>query len=121
MNFEEILTLFIFLCFLFLVAVILILNSNYTIDIDMILERNKNILEACTFGEKDEITGEKVSCAIVKKNNISEDILRKYCKENFSDHKLPKKFYFIKEIPKTVRGKINRDMVKNFCLKNETN
>ena len=30
-------------------------------DIDIVLERNKNIIEACTFGEKDEITGEKVS------------------------------------------------------------
>ncbi len=89
-------------------------------DIDMILERNKNIVEACTFGEKDEITGEKVSCAIVKKNNLTESILRKYCKENFSDHKLPRKFYFVKEIPKTARGKINRDLVKNYCLKNET-
>ena len=90
-------------------------------DIDMVLERNKNIIEACTFGEKDEITGEKVSCAIVKKKKLSENYLRKYCKDNLSDHKLPKKFYFIKEIPKTGRGKINRDLVKNFCLKNETN
>lgn len=90
-------------------------------DIDMILERNKNIIEACTFGEKDDITGEKISCAIVKKKNLNEDSLRKYCKENFSDHKLPKKYYFIKEIPKTARGKINRDLVKDFCLKNEKN
>ena len=37
----------------------------------------------------------------------------------FLDHKIPRKFYFIKEIPKTSRGKINRDLVKNFCLKNE--
>tara|TARA_B100000963_G_scaffold361175_1_gene395270 strand:- start:20585 stop:22075 length:1491 start_codon:yes stop_codon:yes gene_type:complete len=90
-------------------------------DIDIILERNKNIIEACTFGEKDEITGEKVSCAIVRKSNLTENILKKYCKENFSDHKIPRKFYFIKEIPKTSRGKINRDLVKNFCIKNETN
>ena len=56
-----------------------------------------------------------------EKKNLNEDSLRKYCKENFSDHKLPKKYYFIKEIPKTARGKINRDLVKDFCLKNEKN
>ena len=28
----------------------------------------------------------------------------------FSDHKIPKKIYFIDEIPKTPRGKLNREL-----------
>ena len=88
-------------------------------DIDMILERNKNIAEACTFSEKDQITGEKIACAIVAKKKLDKEYLIKYCKKNFSDHKTPKKFYFINEIPKTSRGKINRDLVRNYCLRND--
>ena len=87
-------------------------------DIDMILERNKNAVEACTFSEKDEITGEKVACAIVRKSKkFDEEYFKKYCKENFSSHKIPKKFYFVSKIPKNERGKINRIIVRDYCLK----
>lgn len=88
-------------------------------DVDMVLEKHKFVDEACTFSEFDKITGEKVVSAVVLSNkNIKEQSLINFCKKNFSDHKLPKKFYFLKEIPKTSRGKINRDIVKDFCLKN---
>lgn len=91
-------------------------------DIDMILERNKNIIEACTFSEKDEITGEKVCCAIVRKQKrLDEEYFKSYCRKNFSDHKIPKKIYFIDEIPKTPRGKLNRELVKNYCLNTRFN
>ena len=55
--------------------------------------------------------------SVISNKNIKEKSLINFCKKNFSDHKLPKKFYFLKEIPKTSRGKINRDIVKDFCLK----
>ena len=52
-------------------------------DIDMILERNKNIIEACTFSEKDEITGEKVCCAKVRKQKRLDEEYFSYCRKNF--------------------------------------
>ena len=48
----------------------------------MILERNKNIVEACTFSEKDQITGEKIACAIVAKKKLDKEYLISPYKES---------------------------------------
>tara|TARA_X000000950_G_C13860246_1_gene638404 strand:- start:369 stop:1886 length:1518 start_codon:yes stop_codon:yes gene_type:complete len=87
-------------------------------DIDIILEKHSNIEESCTFGLPDKLAGEIVATAIVLKNNKSlhSSELNKWIKKFISDYKSPKVWYKVKEIPKTTRGKINRDEVAKFCV-----
>lgn len=86
-------------------------------DIDMILERNKNIKEACTFGIKNKFSGEMVVSAVSTLNRkISNIYLKNWCQKHLSSHKVPKKFFFMKDIPKNSRGKLDRIMVKNIFL-----
>ena len=86
-------------------------------DIDLILERNPKIIESCTFGMPDDLAGEIVATALIIKENtnlLSDDMHKWICKY-ISDYKAPKVWYRVKEIPKTTRGKINREEVAKYC------
>ena len=86
-------------------------------DIDLLLERNPSVLEACAFGLPDEIAGEIVGVAIKidKKENL--DKIKKWCSDRLIKEKLPERWFVLDEIPKSDRGKINRDNVASICLK----
>ncbi len=85
-------------------------------DIDLLLERNPGVIEACAFGIPDEIAGEIVGVAIKlnEKENI-EDI-KQWCSDRLIKEKIPERWFVVDEIPKSDRGKINRDIVASICL-----
>ncbi len=87
-------------------------------DIDMLLESNEDISEACSFGIEDEVSGQVVGVAICPNNiktfelnGIKEWIVKKIVKD-----KIPEYWFILDEIPKTDRGKVNRDNVAKLCL-----
>ena len=94
-------------------------------DIDLILEKNNDVEEACTFAIDHQIEGETIGVAISMKDKAKFDEfkLKKWCSKLISREKIPTKWFNVKSIPKTERGKINRDNVAKFCknLKNEIN
>ncbi|MBT3170679.1 MAG: acyl--CoA ligase [Rhodospirillaceae bacterium] len=92
-------------------------------EIDLLLERHPDVLEACAFGVPDEISGELVGTAITLKNNAVADQaqLRAWCAERIKADCVPDKWFFVAEIPKTDRGKINRDTVMQACLNKKEN
>ena len=88
-------------------------------DIDLILERHPKIIESCTFGMPDDLAGEIVATAIIikgKSSLLAHEIYKWTCKY-ISDYKAPKVWYKVEEIPKTLRGKINREEVAKYCSK----
>jgi len=88
-------------------------------DIDLILEKHPHIIESCTFGMPDDFAEEIVATAIIVKGNyniLSHDIYKWTCKY-ISDYKAPKVWFNVNEIPKTPRGKINREEVAKYCSK----
>ena len=86
-------------------------------DIDILLESNPIIREACAFGVEDEVAGEIVGVAIVtnEEANFKFDSLKKWIKERLSIEKVPSKWFLLDEIPKTDRGKVNRFNVAELC------
>ena len=85
-------------------------------DIDLLLGRYPGVIEACAFGIPDEIAGEIVGVAIKlnEKENI-EDI-KQWCSDRLIKEKIPERWFVVDEIPKSDRGKINRDIVASICL-----
>ena len=90
-------------------------------DIDMLLESNDTISEACSFGIEDEVSGQAVGVAICPNNiktfelnEIKEWIVKKIVKD-----KIPEYWFILDKIPKTDRGKVNRDNVAKLCLDQE--
>ncbi|WP_025899290.1 class I adenylate-forming enzyme family protein [Sneathiella glossodoripedis] len=88
-------------------------------EIDLLLERHEDVQEVCVFGIPDEISGEKVAAAVVQKDgcDLSGDALSKWMQNLIKREAIPETWFFVNEIPKTDRGKINRDNVREVCLK----
>lgn len=87
-------------------------------EIDLLLERHDAITEACAFGLADEVAGETVAAALAIKEGSTIDLkdLRIWCMERIRKECVPERWYILNEIPKTDRGKLNRDNVRTACL-----
>ncbi len=87
-------------------------------DIDLLIERHDSVREACAFGIPDKAAGETVAVAVCPNERATFDIetLKKWCGERLTREKLPARWFVVDEIPKTDRGKINRDIVAKHCL-----
>ena len=90
-------------------------------EIDMLLERHPLVAEACAFGIPDEVSGEIVGVALVMTQPGHNDSksFREWCRKRIKPDNVPEKWYFLAEIPKTDRGKINRESVLQACLEAE--
>jgi acyl-CoA synthetase (AMP-forming)/AMP-acid ligase II len=87
-------------------------------DVDLVLERHDDVLEACTFGLADETAGEIVATAVVLAEGGSAPSvteLRSWSSQHMSDYRVPTVWFAVKDIPKTSRGKINRENVAAMC------
>lgn len=88
----------------------------YPEEIENVLHSLDGIEEAVIFGMPDPYWGEKVSAAIIVKDNFgltARDIQR-FCRKHLSTFKVPKHIVFTKEFPYTSSGKIARSKVKEI-------
>jgi len=88
----------------------------YPVELDDVPMAHPKILEACTIGVPHEYRGETVKAFIVKKEEeeLTEEDVITYCKENLAAYKVPKIFEFIDELPKSAVGKILRRKLKDM-------
>jgi sulfoacetaldehyde dehydrogenase len=80
-------------------------------EIDDTLYKHNAVLEACTFGIKDENYGEEISACVFLKDNLSanEEELLALCTADLGEYKTPSKIIFVDEpLPKGPSGKIQR-------------
>jgi acyl-CoA synthetase (AMP-forming)/AMP-acid ligase II len=89
----------------------------YPADVDEIVQQYDATEDVCVFAVPDELYGEQVAMAVVLKNAGSADVrgLHKWINDHLAQHKQPARWYLIDEIPRTSRGKINRDTVAKTC------
>jgi acyl-CoA synthetase (AMP-forming)/AMP-acid ligase II len=87
-------------------------------DIDLLLERHDMVREACAFAVPDEVAGETVGVAIVPTDAAGFDLatVKIWVAERLVREKNPERWFVVDDIPKTDRGKINRDTVAAVCL-----
>lgn len=88
-------------------------------EVDMLLERHPAIAEACAFPLPDPLTGETVAAAIVAATGAGSldprEILR-WCQTRIRRDAVPEKLFVLDALPRTDRGKLNRDVVRAACL-----
>jgi acyl-CoA synthetase (AMP-forming)/AMP-acid ligase II len=89
----------------------------YPSDIDAVVDRFEQARDVCAFALDDPIYGQAVGMAVVLADQKEETIraLHAWMKSHLAEHKLPSRWWVIEEIPRTSRGKINRDAVKSAC------
>ncbi|MGH8670615.1 MAG: class I adenylate-forming enzyme family protein [Burkholderiales bacterium] len=89
----------------------------YPADIDAIVERFEHASDVCTFALDDAIYGQTVAMAVVlaKQDDGTLRALHQWMKAHLAEHKMPGRWWVVESIPRTARGKINRDAVKTAC------
>lgn len=86
-------------------------------ELDLLMERHPSVLEACAFGVPDPLLGEAVGIAVrLAEQAPTVKELREWCAERIRSECVPERWFVVSEIPKTDRGKLNRDRVRNFCM-----
>ncbi|MBT0570453.1 long-chain-fatty-acid--CoA ligase [Curvibacter sp. CHRR-16] len=81
----------------------------YPNELEDVVGRMPGVMECACVGVPDAKSGEAVKLVIVKKDpNLSEELVRTYCKENLTGYKQPKVVEFRTELPKTPVGKVLR-------------
>jgi len=81
----------------------------YPNEIEDVVAQCPGVLEVACVGIPDEKSGEMVKIFVVKKDQqLSEDQVKAFCRENLTGYKCPKKIEFRNELPKTNVGKILR-------------
>ena len=91
------------------------------LEVDNILMDHPLIEQAVCFGYEDKMLGEEIAAAIIVKEgqNCSEMDVKNYAEEKLAKFKIPKKIFFVNEIPKGATGKLQRNVLaKNFGLNN---
>ena len=86
---------------------------------DNVLSYHPLVEQVVCFGFKDEMLGEDIAAAIVivKGKTCSELDIKKYAQDKLAKFKIPKKIFFVSEIPKGSTGKLQRiGLAKKFGL-----
>jgi acyl-coenzyme A synthetase/AMP-(fatty) acid ligase len=78
-------------------------------EIDTVLMTHPSVKQAMAFRVNDPVLGEDIAAMVVAEHqNVSEEELRRYLLERLIPFKVPKRIYFVDEIPKGPTGKILR-------------
>ncbi len=90
----------------------------YPSDVDAVVERFEYASDVCTFALDDEIYGQTVAMAVVLTQQDDDTVraLQRWMVAHLAEPKMPQRWWIVTDIPRTSRGKINRDQVKAFCL-----
>lgn len=88
-------------------------------EVDLLLERHPAIDEACTFAVPDDVAGEIVGAAVklTDRASVAAEDLRRWCLERIRRECIPERWFFVADIARSERGKLNRDRVRDACLR----
>jgi acyl-CoA synthetase (AMP-forming)/AMP-acid ligase II len=85
------------------------------LEIDEVLLRHPDVFDAAAVGVPDPIYGEEIVCYVVPKpgHGLSEAAVTEHCQANLPAPKVPKQVIIVTELPKSDRGKVLRDKLKD--------
>eukprot|EP00696_Hemimastix_kukwesjijk_P014794 gnl/Hemi2/28842_TR9567_c0_g1_i1.p1 gnl/Hemi2/28842_TR9567_c0_g1~~gnl/Hemi2/28842_TR9567_c0_g1_i1.p1 ORF type:complete len:423 (+),score=116.43 gnl/Hemi2/28842_TR9567_c0_g1_i1:65-1333(+) len=99
-------------------------SSGYRIEpleVEQCLMQFRGVLEAAVVGVPDELKGQRVEAFVVLREGIPEksEALAKeiglHVKKNLAAHLYPRKVHFIKQLPRTVSGKLQRFTLRDLA------
>jgi acyl-CoA synthetase (AMP-forming)/AMP-acid ligase II len=79
-------------------------------EIDLLLERHPDVVEACAFAHPDAISGETVAVAVVLRAgaNTNQAAIRQWCRSQIRVEAVPEHVQIVGELPRNERGKLDR-------------
>jgi acyl-CoA synthetase (AMP-forming)/AMP-acid ligase II len=87
-------------------------------ELDVLLEGHPSVAEACAFAVGDPVSGETVGVAVRLNVGAADDAesLRAWCRARLRREAVPERWFIVEEIPRTMRGKVNRDAVRRRLM-----
>jgi acyl-CoA synthetase (AMP-forming)/AMP-acid ligase II len=87
-------------------------------ELDILLESHPSVAEACAFAVNDPVSGEAVAAAVRLKPGAAENAesLRAWCRQRVRREAVPERWFIVEEIPRSMRGKLNRDAVRRQLI-----
>ena len=82
------------------------------LEVENAIKNLERIEDAFVFAISDDVWGQLV-CAVIVSENTSESEIVSFLKENIASYKIPKRFFFVENIPKNEMGKVNRAELMN--------
>ncbi len=97
-----------------------IIMSGYRIgpfDVESVLAKHPDVLESAVIGVPDDLAGEVLEAYVILRDGVEGDAekeseLQKWVKSEFAAHAFPRKVHFVRELPKTPSGKIQRFLLR---------
>lgn len=85
----------------------------YPAEVEDILIRHRDIMEAAVIGLPDPKRGEVLATFIVKRpgSNLKYIDIIKYCRVSMADYKVPRMIMFVDALPMTGSGKVNKNLL----------
>lgn len=81
----------------------------YPNELDDVISEHPGVLECAAIGVPDALSGEAVVMFVVKADpSLTEPVLRDYSRQQLTGYKVPNKFVFVDDLPKSAVGKILR-------------
>jgi acyl-CoA synthetase (AMP-forming)/AMP-acid ligase II len=89
----------------------------YPADVDAVVEQFEHATDVCTFAIDDPLYGQNVAMAVCLRDAGNETLRALYAwmRQRLAEPKMPVRWFVVDEIPRTSRGKVNRDQVKQAC------
>ena len=87
-------------------------------EVEEALYRHPAVLEVGVVGQPDSIYGEIVVAFVVLRDGLKPDPdeLRQFVQKHLADYKVPERFVFVTELPKSPTGKVHRGELKRRML-----
>ncbi len=89
----------------------------YPADVEAVAERFEGVQDLCCFAVDDPHYGQNVGLALVMPDGSPERLrrLHAWLRLHLAEHQMPVRWYRLDQIPRTSRGKVNRDHIAEAC------
>jgi len=85
------------------------------IEVEKVLTELPFIKEACVFSKQSKTWGQEVAAAIIiSDSTINDKAIKEILKQKLAGYKIPKKFFFVDELPRTLLGKLEREKIRKM-------
>jgi long-chain acyl-CoA synthetase len=89
-------------------------------EIEAVIASHPEVIETAVIGLPDPHSGEAVTAYVVSRSlNLTEDVVRAWCRERLAAYKVPRHVVFRESLPKSNVGKVLRRALRDEALRDE--